>query len=265
MQLPRHIKQGLKLLLRWGTARDITVLPDDIYLVAYPKAGSTWLRFLMGNLYFNTPPVTFANLERYVSDVYHHERALLRIKRPRILRSHEYFDPRYKTVIYLARDPRDILLSYYFHYLKFRLMKDGTPLEAFAPIFLRGETNQFGSWGEHVGGWLGARGDTPGFLLLRYEDLQKDAPGVLRRIATFLKLERSDADLQRAVAQCTAAQMREMEQEQGRDWELTRHSRTDIPFVRSATAGQWRQKLPAVLAAQVEAQWPKQMALLGYT
>jgi len=37
--------------------------------------------------------------------------------RPRIIKTHFPFDPRYRRVIHLIRDPRDVIISYY-HYSK---------------------------------------------------------------------------------------------------------------------------------------------------
>ena len=44
--------------------RSLTVFPNDIFLVSYPRSGNTWIRFLVGNLLNTSDPITFANVER---------------------------------------------------------------------------------------------------------------------------------------------------------------------------------------------------------
>src|SRR5437016_13045920 len=43
--------------------RRVEVLPNDVFLVSYPRSGNTWIRFLIGNLACPDDPVTFANIE----------------------------------------------------------------------------------------------------------------------------------------------------------------------------------------------------------
>ena len=40
------------------------------------------------------------------------------LPRPRVLKSHESFQPHYPSVIYIVRDPRDVAVSYYHHAMK---------------------------------------------------------------------------------------------------------------------------------------------------
>src|SRR5437588_5980082 len=126
--------------------RRLTVFPDDVFIVSYPKSGNTWARFLIGNLFHDDEPVTFANVEERVPSIYvHPDRALRRL--PRILKSHECFDPRYRRVIYIVRDPRDVAVSYYHHCIKMRWLKDTCSLGEFVPRFMKPEVGiNFGMW-----------------------------------------------------------------------------------------------------------------------
>jgi hypothetical protein len=58
--------------------------------------------------------------------------------------------------------------------------------------------------------------------------------------------------------------MREMEKSQSADWVATKNHRTDIPFVRVAKSGGWKEKLPEECVAQIEAAWGETMVALGY-
>src|SRR5258708_4737426 len=174
------IQRGLKHLSRVGDVlfrklrieRDITIFPDDVFLTSYPRSGNTWTRFLVGNLVHQSEPVTFLNLEQIVPDMYKHaDRTLRSLPRPRIMKSHECFDPRYKKIIYVVRDPRDVAVSNYHWEMKQRSMGDAYPIETFVsrwmePVYWA----RLGSWGDHVTSWLSTRQGSEGFLLLRYED-----------------------------------------------------------------------------------------------
>ena len=100
------VKIARILLRREFAGRQYTAYDDDICLVAYPKSGNTWLRFLVGNLVHPQNPVSFANLEARVPSIYQNPDHLLRqVPRPRILKSHEAFFSRHRKVIYVVRDP----------------------------------------------------------------------------------------------------------------------------------------------------------------
>ena len=178
----KHLSRVSDVLFReLRVERDITIFPDDVFLTSYPRSGNTWMRFLVGNLLHQEKPVTFLNMERLVPDMYKHsDRKLRHLPRPRILKSHECFDPRYRRVIYIVRDPRDVVVSNYHWEMKQRSMPDAYPIEQFVdgwmePVYWV----RVGSWGDHVTSWLSTRQGRPGFLLLRYEDMIADAkPGV---------------------------------------------------------------------------------------
>jgi len=134
---------------------------DDTFLVSFPRSGNTWTRFLIGNLVRPHESITFLNIEKVIPDTSAlSNRYLERIPRPRIIKSHQFFDARYKKVIYIVRDPRDVVLSYYNFQRKYGEIDDQYPLEQYIPRFLAGDLPGligWGSWGEHVLSWLATR------------------------------------------------------------------------------------------------------------
>jgi hypothetical protein len=58
--------------------------------------------------------------------------------------------------------------------------------------------------------------------------------------------------------------MRSLEQKQWRQWGTTKNTRKDIPFVRDAKPGGWREKLSPASARKIEAAWGATMEELGY-
>ncbi len=246
--------------------RHLTVFPDDVFIVSYPRSGNTWTRFLIGNLLNPDDPVTFANLEERVPEIYFYsDRQLRALKRPRILKSHEYFDSRYRRTIYLVRDPRDVAVSLYKYSIKRRNIPDGYPIEEFVPRFIAGEfLIDWGNWQDHILGWRAMRAADKGFLLLKYEDLLAAPERELAKIASGLQVDGTPGRLARAVELSSAANMRTLEKKQSTDWELTKDTRQDVPFVGDAKAGGWQRKLPASSVREIELAWGATMAELGY-
>jgi hypothetical protein len=267
LPITRRIIAGYKLAFGFHQpGRSLLVRPDDTFVVSYGKSGTTWTCFLLANLLHPDVTVTFGNIDQLISDPdYHSKRCLARMPSPRILKSHYCFEPRYPRVIYVVRDPRDVVLSQFHMNRKRNVIGADYPLDKFVTRFIRGETSVYpGSWREHVGNWLAARHGQANFLLLRYEDMQSDAGRELTRVASFVKIDARPEDISRAVARSSADQMRQLEKTSGHLWSTTKDTRQDIPFVRSAKAGRWRYDLPAALAAQIENEWGPLMHWLGY-
>ncbi|MGD0696114.1 MAG: sulfotransferase domain-containing protein [Terriglobia bacterium] len=257
---------GVKYVLGLDKAgRNLRVYPDDTFVVSYPKSGNTWSRFLIANLSNPGEPATFANINRLIPDPEAlSKRSLKKLPRPRILKSHEAFDPRYKKVIYIVRDPRDVVLSEYHFDIKRQLIPEGTPVEERVKLFLEGGTCPYGSWGENVASWLYAREHNPRFLLVRYEDLEADTTRELARLAAFLGIEPTPERLTSAVERSTADQMRKLEKAQAHLWSSTKETRKDKPFVRAAKSGGWRKELPESSLSEIESAWGPLMKKLGY-
>jgi hypothetical protein len=192
------------------------------------------------------------------------KRFLRTLPRPRILKSHEPFDVRFRKVIYLVRDPRDVAVSEYHFDLKKRYIEPDVTLEEFVKRFIAGETSSYGSWWEHAASWIGARHGNPAFLLVRYEDLLSDSVGETAKIAEFLGIQASPERLQAAVERSSADRMRKLEKQEADQWTGTKNTRKEIPFVRAAKSGGWKEALPAHSVKEIEVAWSPLLNFLGY-
>ena len=262
----KHLMAGIQRglgLHRPG--RSLLILPDDIFLVSFPKSGNTWTRFLLANLRFPDEPATWANINRLIPDpTGTAKKDFDRMPRPRIIKSHECFDPRYPRVIYIVRDPRDVVLSQYHYHRKIRKIEDDSSVEKFVTRFLAGETCPHGSWGQNIATWLYTSEGNSRFLLLRYEDLVADTAGELGKVAAFLKLSAGPEQIAQAVERSSADRMRQLEKAQIEKNELVKGSRKDLSFVRAAGSGGWRSELPEPMVEKIEAAWGPLMRHLGY-
>jgi len=262
----RQIQYAVKRAFGLDLAgRHYTVYPDDTFLVSYPKSGNTWVRFLLANLIYPNQTVGFSNINRLLpAPGVLSKRFLKKLPRPRILKSHEPFDVRFRRVIYLVRDPRDIAVSEYHFDLKKRYISPSMTLEQFIKPFLAGETSSYGSWWEHVASWVGPCYSQPRFLRVRYEDLLADPVGETAKIAEFLSIKADEERLKSAVTRSSADRMRKLEQQQSNQWTGTKNTRQEIPFVREAKAGGWKESLPRHCVEEIEVAWFPLMNFLGY-
>ena len=239
----RYLYKRIEVKLkRWKPAgTDFTILHDDAFLVSYPKSGNTWLRFLLGQARL-ARPLDFASIEPVIPDIYQNsDRELLRVSRPRALKSHEIYSDLYPKVIYLVRDPRDVAISLYYSRRKTGVLEKR---DDFFHQFSVEKALYFGGWGEHVESWmeqapfLGNR-----LLTLKYEDVEQSPEKALQRVVEFLGWEISDSAMVFSVKYSEANRMRKAEAV------LPMSKRQDIPFVREARSGQWREVFDSKLNA----------------
>ena len=262
----RLIAGGKNFLGLVPPGRNVQVFPDDVFLVSYPKSGNTWTRFLIANVVYPERNPDFSNINDLLPDLEDMaKRDLQRAPRPRLLKSHQYFDPRYPKVIYIVRDPRDVVLSAYYFGIKRRVISEDFPLPQFVSRFVRGELgHDYGTWFENAASWFYTRRDDPRFLLVRYEALQSRALEQMQRIAGFLGTATAPERLAFAIEQSSADRMRGLEEKQAHLWSSTRDTQKDKPFVRFAKSGGWKAELPAASVAEIESAWGGLMRDLGY-
>ncbi|CAF4843677.1 unnamed protein product [Pieris macdunnoughi] len=186
--------------------------PDDIFLLGFPRSGTTrcqeaiWLLnnnldyekaqsaviddrcpLLELEIQYSTLSVSENNLEDDLLEKSAPLKSLPKATSPRFIKSHmpltllppSLLDT--TKVVYLARDPRDVAVSYY-NILKLKLFKD-IDFEQYWNDFRNGEiilTPIF----EHIKEAWEQR-NHPNLFFLTYEDMTKDLPSTLREMSEF--------------------------------------------------------------------------------
>ena len=89
------------------------------------------------------------------------------------------------------------------------IVKDRAGLDTYEPMAGAQAYNK--SWHEHVDYWLGDRRTAP-TLLVRYEDMERDAAGQLRAMVDFMDWTVDDSSVQAAVDSSRIDRMRSKEQ-----------------------------------------------------
>ena len=95
----------------------ILIKDEDIFVTSYPKSGNTWVRLIIANMLFKEN-VSYNDIDDYLPEFYSCNESSFLNKINRIFKSHDYFDHRFKKVIYIVRDPREVLVSLYYFQMK---------------------------------------------------------------------------------------------------------------------------------------------------
>jgi hypothetical protein len=157
------------------------------------------LRFILANL-ISSKKADFDNFTEPVPVAYQTSLAFPdRQKCPRIIKSHRAYTVSYSRVIYIHRDPRDVVISYYSHHKKYQKEFD-TPLETYIREFVDGTMSPFGPWDKHLRSWM----KSPllkknKLLILKYEDLKYDRFSSLKKISDFLSLNSGYLEIELAM------------------------------------------------------------------
>lgn len=168
---------------------------DDLLITTYPKCGTMWMQQIVysiltkGNknlLSVEERRKTMPKLEWVGDD------AVGAIPKPRVITTHlplrlQNFSTKAKY-IHVARNPYDCCVSFYYHTkaIPFFYFENGT-FDQFFEMFVEGEVS-YGDYFEHVLPWYEHRKDK-NVLFLTYENLKKDMPGLILKIADFLDVQ----------------------------------------------------------------------------
>ena len=251
-------KSSLRVPLVW--ARHRGVKDQDVFVASYPRSGSTWLRFLLFET-LTKNDAGFDNVNRMLPDVGMHADATpLLPNQGRLIKTHEPFRPAYKRAVYVVRDVRDVVLSEYAY--QNALGRIDETFNDYLTDFLNGTATGYGSWQEHVRGWidspLAANGN---LLVVRYRDLRKDTQTYLQRIVDFLGV---DVDRQMIVRAVQNNEFQKMRAKEDKSPQLGKSAEGESRFVRKGAVGGWREQLTPEQLLRIEEKTGSMLARLRF-
>jgi len=260
MPILRQVRYSLsktpaRIPLVWVRHRNFQT--SDAFIASYPRSGSTWLRFMLLEILAGQAS-GFSNTNEMIPDVGRHLSAVPVLPAGgRLIKTHEPCRPEYKKAVYLVRDPRDVALSE-FAYQK-ALGLAGRDFGIYLQRFLRGEVNPFGSWCDHAHSWMDAA-DSGGceVLLVCFEELRSNGEEELSRIVEFLGVPVQMAKIHAAMANNSMDKMRQKEKA------APQRASAKGRFIRSGSAGGWREVFTEQQAQLVEQYGGNVLARLGY-
>lgn len=228
----------------------------DVFIASYPKSGNTWVRFIIANLIRPREAITFRNIDEFVPDAHKLRGDLDRFPSPRTIKSHAPDFAAFPRYVYVYRDGRDALASWY------RYVTDQGRFHGTFSDFLRSRNRDSfaGHWHEHVGrAALHAVAHPGRALFLRYESLLASTRNCVRDIIAFLPLDVGDDEIDAAVARTDLSALRDMERQSGPEI-----PGKPIEFFREGRSGAWRDVFSASDVEYFTGVAGETLRLLGY-
>jgi hypothetical protein len=231
-----RLASKLNLSLRYG-AGILGLRDSDVILTSFPRSGSTWLRFILGN-YLSLQELGGTKIDLMVLDDimpalgrYNMLKPWSYSSIPRFVKTHWPYSrwlARPKASIQILRDPRDVMVSY-FHFLRYHQWI--TIPDDFG-LFIRHPKFGLPLFFAHYSSW-----QVRNPYIVRYEALKEDAYSA---VAQMLESQLSSIDthhLHEAIARSSLREMQNVERTSG----ISGPARFSDQFriVRSGSSRQW--------------------------
>jgi estrone sulfotransferase len=216
----------------------IGLRPDDVWLVSFPKAGSTWVRFLLCNL------ISLSELDGQLVDFHFLDNTMPALGYsslskpwpyttiPRFIKTHQPYCSllfgRPGKTIYVIRDPKDVMVSYY-HFQqahKLRLFQGSFSDFIHHPRYgLEACLNHYLSWQPRIN------------YLVRYEALKHNAVLELTNILQAVETNVPDQLIPLSVERSSFSKVRTAQERTGLSGPNRFHSQ--FKFARKGQTGEW--------------------------
>ncbi|TFK09347.1 tryptophan 5-hydroxylase 1 [Platysternon megacephalum] len=268
---------------RWDQIWNFRARPDDLLIATYAKAGTTWIQEIVDMIqhdgdiekckrattYLRHPFIEWVLPGPFSSDTNGLELAEA-MPSPRTLKTHlpvqlvppSFWEQECK-IIYVARNAKDNLVSYYhFHRMNKNMPEPGT-WEEFLEKFMAGQV-LWGCWYDHVKGWWDAK-ENHCILYLFYEDLKEDPKREIQKVLQFLEKDLENEVLDKIIHHTTFEIMKDnpMANYTFQPPAVMDHSIS--PFMRKGTVGDWKNHFTIAQNEKFDEDYRKKMSRTSLT
>ncbi|KAM3919375.1 sulfotransferase 1 family member D1-like [Leptodactylus fuscus] len=238
----------------WEDVKRFQARPDDVVIATYPKAGTTWASEILDMIYcegdkekcrrdtiYNRVPYLEFQIQGMPSGV----DQLNATPSPRLVKTHlpiqmmpDSFWEKNAKVIYVARNAKDLAVSYYFFHLTVSPLPQPESWDVFLYNYMKGNVC-YGSWHDHAKGWWEKRHDHQ-ILYLFYEDMKEDPEREIRKMLKFLEKDMSDDIVKKIVHLTSFDVMKNNDMVNYKTLPSEVMDQTITPFMRKGIAGDWK-------------------------
>jgi hypothetical protein len=258
-----------------------------VWLASYPKSGNTWLRFLLYHYLYGEITAS-ADVERRIPDLHatgpdklpQPDPAIaggaLLCKTHMVLGAHHPHLDRTAGFVYIARHPRDVLISDLNYVRMTAPDSDQFSDELYVSEFIRHMGSPawqrlgVGTWPGHFASWLAGAARFP-HVLIRYEAMKKDPVGPLERVLRLLGEDPDPARVAAAVEASSFERMRDLESREraagtpSAVFSINQTSlKRDRRFMREGATRQSLEPLGEDLARAFDERFREALGFLGY-
>ncbi|KAF9418523.1 hypothetical protein HW555_004672 [Spodoptera exigua] len=261
------------------------VRPDDVWVTTFSRSGTTWLQELVwlvaNNLDFETArsesitkrfsymEYTTLTLEirgeqesdpRAPRATHEDFRSLPKLPSPRFIKSHlplSLLPPKLldtAKVFYIARDPRDVAVSFHFAHKLFRYFDDNVQLKEFWDLFRKDLILHTPIFPHVVEAW--EKRNHTNLMFLFYEDMQNDLRSVVDKVCKFLDKEYTDEQKQQLMAYLDFNNMKKKPMTDNK-----KENGNEITFFRKGKSGNWVQYFDSEITREAEEFMEKNLKL----
>ncbi|XP_074852222.1 sulfotransferase 1B1-like [Carettochelys insculpta] len=263
---------------QWGPIEGFQARPGDLLISTYPKAGTTWMQEIVdlilvrGDMekasraptHIRIPFLEICPPPPLPSGVQQLENA----PSPRVIKTHLPFQLVPKSfwenkckVIYVARNAKDNVVSYYYFDQMNKTQPEPGPWELYLQKFMAGKL-AWGSWYDHVCRYWEERTNHR-ILYVFYEDMKEDPAQEIRRVMEFLEVELPPEVVERIIQRTSFQVMKENPMANYSSLPSTILDQRISPFMRKGEVGDWKNLFTVAQNEAFDAHYRRRMAGTG--
>uniref|UniRef100_A0A8C4Y2W2 Sulfotransferase n=1 Tax=Gopherus evgoodei TaxID=1825980 RepID=A0A8C4Y2W2_9SAUR len=212
---------------KWAQVESFQARPDDLLISTYPKSGTTWISEIVDMIYNDGDEE--------------------KCKRDAI----------FNRMIYLARNAKDVAVSYYHFYQMAKIHPDPGTWDEFLGKFMAGKV-AYGSWYDHVKGWWEKK-KAYRILYMFYEDMKKDPKREIEKVLQFLGKDLKEEVVNKILHHTS---FQEMKKNRTANYEMMPAWAMDhsvSPFMRKGMSGDWKNYFTVAQNEIFDAHYKEQM------